>query len=112
MINILMSLIIMGKASYYTEDGCLGCNSQRVMANGQILNDKVATIALTPSMYKVYRNQTIFVYNASNGKIAKCKVTDSGGFAKYNRIADLNKACAKAVELKTDKSKIMLFNNI
>jgi len=103
-----VTTIIEGKASYYTVDGCIGCNDNRKMANGEILDDNKKTIALTPELYRQYKNQEVYVMDIANELVTKCKVTDTGGFYRYGRIADLSKACAEAVNLKTDKTVISI----
>ena len=103
----MIDLIISGFASYYTTTGCLGCNKNLTMANGERLNDSAYTIALTPKLYRKYKNQYVYIHSGT--KSVKCKVTDTGGFMKYNRIADLSKACAEAINLKTDKSFLYIF---
>lgn len=83
---------LVGEASYYSESGCLGCSPTLTMANGERLDDSKLTMALVPDMYRKYKNMNLKVTNNSNGKSAIIKVTDSGGFAKYNRVADLSLA--------------------
>lgn len=90
---------ISGKASYYSLAGCLGCDSERIMANGQKLKDEDFTIALTPEMVHKYRllNDNVSITNQKNGNQVIAKVTDTGGFAKYGRIADLSVATKNAL---------------
>ena len=85
---------IKGKASYYSLDGCLGCNPEAIMANGDKLDDTKFTLALTPTIVKEYKllNKIVKVKNVNTGKVANAMVTDTGGFAKYNRVADLSLA--------------------
>ena len=82
-----------GEASYYTVDGCLGCNPQRIMANGEKLDDTKKTIAcnLLPL------NMKVLVKNSDNGLTTEAIVTDRGGFGKYGRIADLSKAVKEEI---------------
>lgn len=91
---------IEGEASYYSRAGCLGCNEARVMANGQVLDDEALTLALTPEEVSKGKrlNDIVTVQNVDNGKTVKAKVTDTGGFAKYNRVADLSVATKNAVK--------------
>jgi rare lipoprotein A (peptidoglycan hydrolase) len=107
----MIDLIISGFASYYTTTGCLGCNKNLTMANGERLNDSAYTVALTPKLYRKYKNQYVIIINSKTKQEVKCKVTDTGGFMKYNRVADLSKACAEAINLKTDKSFLYIFKN-
>ncbi len=99
-----MNLLLIGLASVYTVAGCLGCNphydkngTYYLMANGQRLNDYALTVALTPSNFRAYKNQYVKIKNLKNGKSVFAKVTDTGGFAKYNRVADLSLATKNAI---------------
>ena len=91
------TLLLVGIASYYSVAGCLGCHPQMIMNNGERLNDSKMTLALTPVNYRAYKNQYVLVTNLKNKKSVRAKVTDSGGFAKYNRIADLSLATKNAI---------------
>ena len=86
-----------GIASYYSETGCLGCSPTLTMANGQRLDDDKYTIALLPKDYRKFRNVVVTVINPKTGLEVNAKVTDTGGFGKYNRIADLSKATKEAI---------------
>lgn len=90
---------IMGKASYYSREGCIGCNDGLIMANGQELDDEALTLALTPEEVNTGKrlNDIVVVENVRNGRTVKAKVTDTGGFASYNRIADLSVATKQAI---------------
>lgn len=90
---------IEGEASYYSVAGCLGCSPTLTMANGERLDDSKLTIALTPEMVSKYKllNDTVKVTNVDNGAHTYAKVTDTGGFAKYNRVADLSLATKEAI---------------
>lgn len=92
-----MNLLLIGIASYYSIAGCLGCNPNFIMANGHRLNDSRKTIALTPANFRLYKNKNVLIKNLSNGKEVVAKVTDSGGFGKYNRVADLSVATKNAI---------------
>src|SRR5581483_5587008 len=78
-----------GKASWYSTTGCLGCSPNLTMANGQKLDDTKLTVALTPLMVKQHKlmNEYIGIVNPKNKKSVIVQVTDTGGFAKYNRVA-------------------------
>lgn len=93
-----MELLFAGIASFYSVAGCLGCSPTLTMANGERLNDSKMTIALPPAEYRKYKNKFLIIRNLKKGKEVKAKVTDSGGFAKYNRVADLSLATKKAIE--------------
>lgn len=95
-----------GKCSYYTYAGCLGCNAERRMANNEILDDAVPTLA-----YNIGRlNRYVLIENLDTGLSIIAKVTDRGGFDKppYYRLADLNWATASAIGLETDRSRIRI----
>lgn len=93
-----------GKASYYSIDGCLGCNPGRIMANGETLDDTKMTLAHNV----LPLNTWVDIINTRNGNTCTAKVTDRGGFAKYHRIADLSLAAAQVLELKTDTDEIII----
>ena len=91
-----------GQASIYTEDGCLGCDENLIMANGEKLDDTKLTIAMLPEVVNQYKllNDKVKITNEANGLFVEARITDTGGFGKYNRIADLNKATAEAINCK------------
>jgi len=91
-----------GQASVYTEEGCLGCDENLIMANGEKLDDTKLTIAMLPEVVNQYKllNDKVRITNQTNGLFVEARVTDTGGFGKYNRIADLNKATAEAINCK------------
>lgn len=89
-----------GKVSYYSKDGCLGCSTNQRMANGEIFDETKYTLAHN----SIPLNTIVMVKNLDNGKQMTAKVTDRGGFGKYNRIADLSKALYDDLGVRTDKS--------
>lgn len=91
--------LLEGKASYYSEDGCLGCDENLIMANGEKLDDTKLTLALTPEAVKQHKllNDFVTVINTSTNQKTIAKVTDTGGFSKYNRVADLSVATKNAI---------------
>lgn len=91
---------LQGTASYYSYQGCLGCNEGRIMKNGERLDDTKYTIALTPFHVRKYQllNKMVTVINLQNNKAHVVKVTDTGGFAKYHRIADLGLVVKQSIE--------------
>jgi len=93
------SNLLEGKASYYSEDGCLGCDENLIMANGEKLDDTKLTLALTPEAVKQHKllNDFVTVINTSTNQKIIAKVTDTGGFSKYNRVADLSVATKNAI---------------
>lgn len=90
---------IEGQASYYSRAGCLGCSETLTMANGQSLDDSALTIALSTKMVRQYQllNETVEVQNMVSGEKVRAKVTDTGGFDRYGRIADLTIATRDAL---------------
>ena len=90
---------IKGTASYYSRAGCLGCSENMVMANGQELDDDALTLALTPETVSEYKllNDKVTVINLENGQKTTARVTDTGGFSKYDRVADLSLATKNAI---------------
>ena len=89
-----------GMASYYSEAGCLGCSPTLTMANGDRLDDSKFTIAMLPETVREYKllDRIVMVTNESNNKTINALVSDTGGFGKYDRIADLSKATRDFLE--------------
>jgi len=83
-----------GEASYYSEDGCLGCSPTLTMANGERLDDARLTIAMVPETVRAYKllNRNVNVRNSKTGDNVVATVSDTGGFSRYGRIADLSVA--------------------
>lgn len=92
-------VVLEGEASYYSRAGCLGCDSQMIMANGQPLNDGALTMAIgADKKHLVGRRAT--VTNLVTGASVDVTITDTGGFyqAKYgHRVADLTIATKQAI---------------
>ena len=87
-----------GWASWYGtgENECLGCNPERIMANGERLDDNKKTIAC--NHYPL--GTKVLVQNLredGTGMFTEAVITDRGGFGKYNRVADLSKAVRDAI---------------
>lgn len=108
-------ILLEGKVSYYSVSGCLGCDTDLIMANGEKFEDHKMTLAigLKPNTTKplIPLNTKVLIRNKDNGKEITAKITDTGGFysSKYNyRIADLSKGLAEAINAKTDKSTIQI----
>jgi len=74
-----------GKVSHYSRAGCIGCDPNFIMANGEPLDDNAFTIAFNHAKM----NSKARVTNLDNGQSVIVKVTDTGGFEQYDRIADL-----------------------
>lgn len=82
-----------GKASYYSIDGCLGCNPGRIMANGQKLDDTRLTLAYNHAPL----NSHVKIINTKTGVSVVATVTDRGGFERHGKIADLSVATRDAL---------------
>lgn len=82
-----------GRASYYTINGCIGCNAHRIMANGERLNDSRRTLAFM----KTALNTRVLVENRNTGLRTVATVTDRGGFESRGWIADLSLATRNAI---------------
>jgi len=93
-----------GKVSHYSVAGCLGCSPTLTMANGETLSDDRPTIAFN----HLPMNTKVKITNLDNGKSVIATVTDTGGFEKYNRIADLTPAVYGAINTKTDVSTVRI----
>lgn len=93
-----------GYVSHYSVDGCLGCREDRLMRNGEKLDDTKPTVAING----VKMNTWVKITNTDNGKSIEAKVTDTGGFGKYDRVADLTPAVYEYLETKTDKSVVII----
>lgn len=97
---------IVGKVSYYSHDGCIGCGENQIMANGQPFDENAMTLAIPAEWKHIKMGTLVIVKNLDNGKQMTARVTDTGGFLKYNRIADLSKGLYEAIGAVTDKSNI------
>lgn len=88
-----------GEASYYSREGCLGCSETLTMANGETLDDDRLTIAMTPETVRKYKllNKVVTIRNVSTNYATNAKVTDTGGFGKYARIADMSVAVKRSL---------------
>lgn len=100
-----------GKVSYYSVDGCLGCSENLTMGNGETFDEEAMTIAIPCEdiISKKHRYNTyVRVENVDTGESVEAKVTDCGGFSKYNRVADVSKGIYKALKIKTDVTKVKI----
>jgi rare lipoprotein A (peptidoglycan hydrolase) len=93
-----------GKASYYTWDGCLGCNEERQMANGEILDNNKTTLAFM----RAPLNTIVEVKNLDTGASTVARVTDRGDFEPLGRIADVSEKVKDKIKLATDQSNIQI----
>lgn len=99
-----------GFVSFYSHAGCLGCHPDQITKSGEPFDENAMTLAI-PAEWEseISMGTMVKVTNLDNGKSVEAKVNDTGGFwKKYNRIADLSLALAKAIDAKTDQSTISL----
>lgn len=103
------TLIKKGKVSYYSHSGCLGCGDNQVTASGEKFDENAMTLAI-PAEWRneIPMGTKVRVTNLDNGIAVIARVNDTGGFLKYNRIADLSLGLYQAIEAKTDVSTIKL----
>jgi hypothetical protein len=83
--NDIKKTVYTGKASYYWLGGCIGCRDDRIMANGEPLDDTKLTVAFNRAPLNSY----VKVCNVNNELCIEAKVTDTGGFEDLGRIIDL-----------------------
>lgn len=93
-----------GKVSYYSKDGCLGCNKLQITASGEVFDEMANTLAFN----KLPLNTEVLVTNLDTGISQVAKVNDRGGFERHNRIADLSKGLFNKLGAKTDISNIKI----
>lgn len=82
-----------GFASYYSVDGCIGCNENRIMANGEKLDDTKLTVAFNRAPLNSY----VLIQNVGTGAVVTAKVTDTGGYERHGKIIDLSVATRDAL---------------
>lgn len=104
------SILLSGLASYYSWNGCIGCNQNRIMSNGEQLDDMKYTIALPISYFNLYKNKFVTVKNVKTGLSVKAKVTDTGGFVALGRIADLSLATKNIINC-SDLCQVEIYAN-
>jgi rare lipoprotein A (peptidoglycan hydrolase) len=97
---------ITGKVSYYSRAGCIGCSANLITASGEPLDDNALTLAVTPGAFPM--GTMVLVTNLSSHRQVIAKVNDTGGFAQYNRVADLSLALYTYLNAKTDESIILI----
>jgi rare lipoprotein A (peptidoglycan hydrolase) len=82
-----------GIASYYSEEGCIGCREDLLMANGERFYNENYTIA----MNVVPLGSWVRITNPLTNDTTLARVTDTGGFTQLGRVADLSPAVKKAI---------------
>lgn len=84
-----------GWVSWYGtgERECLGCNRGRIMANGERLDDRKATVACdVKTTCKLFPlGSKVRIINLENMMTTVATVTDTGGFGRYGRVLDVTK---------------------
>lgn len=79
---------LVGLASYYSREGCIGCSETLTMANGEPLDDSKLTVAYNRAPLNSY----LTITNLNTGASVVARVTDTGGFERHGRIVDLSVA--------------------
>lgn len=100
--NLDTPVVLEGEASYYSRAGCLGCDPNVIMANGQPLDDHALTMAIGADR-KHLVGYKAKVTSLATGKSVVVRITDTGGFyqAKYgHRVADLTIATKQAIGIR------------
>jgi len=101
-------LVLEGEASFYSRAGCLGCDKNVIMANGQPLDDNALTMAIGANK-KHLVGHSARVTSLTTGKSVMVRITDTGGFyaAKYGyRVADLTIATKSAIGMNGGKGPV------
>ena len=93
-----------GKVSYYSRAGCIGCSNDLKTASGEILSDTDLTIAFN----HLPMGTKVKVTNTRNNQSVIARINDTGGFYRYGRIADLNLATKNVIDAKTDTDVIII----
>lgn len=96
-----------GKVSYYSKDGCIGCNELQITASGDVFDEDANTLAFN----WLPLNTEVVVTNLDVGISVVAKVNDRHGA--YNekhhwRIADLSKNLCQKLQCKTDVTSIKI----
>lgn len=90
--------IMEGKASYYTN----ASSDPRwggIMKNGEKFDENKMTMAVRPEDYKALKNKEVIVHSNDSDRDVVVRVTDTGGFKKYNRTGDLSLGAFKKLGL-------------
>lgn len=82
-----------GKASFYTYESAVKAGDLGIMANGKKMDNNALTCAFNGLPF----NTLLKVTNLKNGRFVIVKITDRGGFHKYNRIIDLSKKAFESI---------------
>ena len=80
-----------GEASYYSREGCLNCDENLIMANGEPLDDYAYAIAFD----KLPLGSKVRIVNNENFNVAHVEITDRKG--SDDRIADMTIATKEAL---------------
>lgn len=82
-----------GVASYYSEEGCVGCRDDLLMANGERFRDEGFTVAFNQLPLESW----VTIENMKTGDMTYARVTDTGGFEPLGRIVDISPAVKNAI---------------
>lgn len=107
----LKSKKVIGKVSYYSHSGCLGCGEKQITASGEAFDENAMTLAVPVEWKHIKMGTIVLVKNLDNGKQMTARVNDRGGFLKYGRVADLSKGLYEALGAKTDKTTVEIIWN-
>lgn len=88
--------ILTGNASYYTNES-VDPRWGGVTKSGEKFDENELTVAVPPSMWSKLKGRKVRVYNRETGANVVARVNDTGGFEKYDRVADLSKSAFQAI---------------
>lgn len=91
------TVVYAGYATYYDRSGCVGCRKDRVMANGDKLNDNALTIASNQINFPL--NTMFQITCLTTGHVVNVMFSDYGG----NDLLDLTPAVARALGLRVEQ---------
>ena len=111
-----VKIMYSGQVSYYSHEGCIGCNENQIMGNGQPFDENAMTLAIPCEDVKTQFNPdgirygtVVKVLNDDTHQQEEATITDCGGFSKYDRVADLSLGLAQKIGAKTDLSNITIY---
>lgn len=85
----------LGIGSWYGEsdDHCVGCRADRLMANGERFNETAYTVAFN----RLTLGKWVKITNLKTDDATLARVTDTGGFEQLGRIIDMSRAVKEAI---------------
>ena len=90
---VIREVKYIGLASYYSVAGCVGCRDDLLMANGERFDETAMTLAFN----WLPLGTVVEVTNVLTGDSRLAEITDTGGFNKLGRIADLSLGLKEAL---------------